>query len=245
MIASAPVTVTTTAGGQLVPRPAQRRAAQLDQHQRPARQGAADQGQRRRHVRDPAREPVPGGDAQDAAGDLRDGLPEPVPDPGRLRRRRLRDRLLARLAGAHQPARPGRHRPRGDRPQAVQLRLADVLRAGPAHVPVGLQHLAPRSASRSSATTSRPARRTRRAGTPACGTGRRSPSRTSGTRTTTTRPRRRARRASRTTTGPAAPARSSSRSSGPAASARTARPSTSSTRPTRARPSSRRTSTGR
>ena len=91
----------------------------------------------------------------------------------------------------------------------------------------------------------RPARRTRRAGTPVCGTGRRSPSRTSGTRTTTTRPRRRARRASRTTTGPAAPARSSSRSSGPAASARTARPSTSSTRTTRARRSSRRTSTTR
>jgi type 1 glutamine amidotransferase len=135
MTASAPVTVTTAQEGNWFLAP------HLDQHQRPARQGAADQGQRRRHVPDPAREPVPGGDGQDAAGDLRDGLPEPVPDPGRLRRHRLRDRLLAGLAGAYEIPRPGRHRPRGDRPQAVQLRLADVLRAEPAHVPVGLQHL--------------------------------------------------------------------------------------------------------
>ena len=42
------------------------------------------------------------------ARDLRDGLPQPLPDPGRRRRRRLRDRLLAGLQ--HPPAvpRPGR-----------------------------------------------------------------------------------------------------------------------------------------
>ena len=72
----------------------------VDQHQRPARQGAADQGRRRRQLRHPEGQPVPRGLGQDAAGDLRDGLPEPVPDPGRLRRRRLRDRLLAGLARA-------------------------------------------------------------------------------------------------------------------------------------------------
>ena len=38
-------------------------------------------------------------DGQDASGDLRYGLPEPVPDHPRQGRRRVRDRLLARLAG--------------------------------------------------------------------------------------------------------------------------------------------------
>ena len=37
--------------------------------------------------------------------------------------------------------RPGRHRPRGDRAQAVQLRLAALLRAEPAVLPLELQHL--------------------------------------------------------------------------------------------------------
>ena len=36
--------------------------------------------------------------------------------------------------------RAGRHRPRRDRAQAVQLRLAAVLLAGPAVLPLELQH---------------------------------------------------------------------------------------------------------
>ena len=69
------------------------------QHQRPARQGAAHQRQRRRLLHEPARATCSrSGTAEDPSGDLRDGLPQPVPDPGRRQRRRLRHRLLARLA---------------------------------------------------------------------------------------------------------------------------------------------------
>ena len=99
------------AGGRLVPA-ADRRRPPLDaEHQRPARQGPAHQGQGRRHHRrrrqqgrprhrhgrlhDPVRQPVPARSAgapqaQDPARDLRDGLPQPVPHPGRRERRRLR-----------------------------------------------------------------------------------------------------------------------------------------------------------
>ena len=91
------------------------------EHQRPARQGPPHQGQGRRHRRRrrqqgrllgsgtgaytiPAGQPVPArrgrAAGQDAAGDLRDGLPQPVPHPGRRERRRLHLRLLARRADA-------------------------------------------------------------------------------------------------------------------------------------------------
>ena len=64
--------------------------------------------------------------------------------------------------------RPGRHRPRRDRAQAVQLRLAAVHDARPAVLPLELQHqhAARRDRRRrTSATTRTAARRTRRAGT--------------------------------------------------------------------------------
>ena len=90
-------------------------APQRAEHERPARQGAAHQGQgrditaadankadfgtRRRRVHDPGRQPVPArrgrAAGQDPARGLRDGLPQPVPDPGRRERRRVRQRLLA------------------------------------------------------------------------------------------------------------------------------------------------------
>ncbi len=95
------------------------------------------------------------------------------------------------------------------------------------------------------AMTRRAGRRTSRAGTRASSTRRRSASPTSGTRSATTPPRRSAPRAWRPTTGPMAPARSSSPSSTRAASRRTARSSTATTPTTRARRSSRRTTTTR
>ena len=57
-----------------------------------------------------AGQPLPERHGQDPPGDLRDGLPQPVPDPGRRERRRLRHRLLARLADSAELPRPGRHR---------------------------------------------------------------------------------------------------------------------------------------
>ena len=71
-----------------------RRAALVGQHQRPARQAAAHQGRRRRQLHGARRQPVrprgplPGRDRQDAARDLLDGPPQPVP-----LRRRPGDRL--------------------------------------------------------------------------------------------------------------------------------------------------------
>ena len=88
----------------------------------------------------PAGQPVRAGHRQDAARGLRDGLPEPVPDPGRRERRRVRDRLLARLQHADGRPRSRGHRPRGDRPQAGQLRLAGLLPDGPRVLPLELQH---------------------------------------------------------------------------------------------------------
>ena len=70
----------------------------LRQHERPARQGAADQAAGRRHVHDPVRQPVRAGHGEHPPGDLRDGFPQPVPDE---RRQGDRHRLPRRL-------RPGR-----------------------------------------------------------------------------------------------------------------------------------------
>ena len=99
--------------------------------------------------------------------------------------------------------RAGRHRPRRDRAQAVQLRLAALLRAGPAVLPLELQHqhAAGRRRRRrtSAATRSAGPQNTSRWNTAAASSrldARRSPSRTSGTRSATTPTRRWARRAS-------------------------------------------------
>ena len=138
------VATATSVGGRPVQRSVRRRAPLGGQHERPARQGPADQRRGGRLVHEPDRQPVPrvrGPGRQDAAGDLRDGLPEPVPDPGRRERRRVRDGLLAGLAGPAELPRTGRRRPRGDRPQAVQLRLADLPGNDPALLQVELQHL--------------------------------------------------------------------------------------------------------
>ena len=77
----------------------------------------------------------------DAAGDLRDGLPEPVPDPGRLRRRRVRDRLLARLAAPPASLR-GRPAPDGLMIVRKPANYGWPMCYGPnlPIVPVGLQH---------------------------------------------------------------------------------------------------------
>ena len=88
-----------------------RRPRHVGEHERPARQAAADHARRRRRLHDPGGQPVPGGDRADPAGDLRDGLPQPVPllrRPGhRLDRpRRLRARLRHRAARRPR-ARPG------------------------------------------------------------------------------------------------------------------------------------------
>ena len=100
----------------------------------------AEENSVRRLVQRAGRQPVPGRDREDAAGDPLDGLPQPVPGPGRRGRRGVHRRLLAGLAEPDRPAgRPG-HRADRDRPQAVQLRLADVLQDRPPDVQVGLQH---------------------------------------------------------------------------------------------------------
>ena len=78
--------------------PSRRRAPRRGQHQRSARQDPAHQGPARRHVHDPAGQPVHAGHDGHAARDLRDGSAQPVPDEhrpavghagvGRLRSRR-------------------------------------------------------------------------------------------------------------------------------------------------------------
>ena len=55
-------------------------------------------------------------------------------------RRRVHHRLLARLADPHQLPRPGRHRPDDEGRRARELRLAAVLSARPAVLPLELQH---------------------------------------------------------------------------------------------------------
>ena len=252
-------TIATTQEGDLVPGAVRRRAPQRRQHERPARQGAAHPRQRRRLLHEPCRQPVPGVPGHrrpQPSRDLRDGLPQPVPDPGRRPRRRLRHRLLARLQRARELPRAGGHGPRRGGAQGRQLRLAALLRAEAPVLPLELQHLQAAGPDARGVRVRRPRPRaaeplalehgpdasTRRA-SPAASTSRRSPSRTSGTPTATTPTRRWARPAWRTTTGPAAAARSSSPSCTRPASPRTARLRTATTPTTRARRSSRRTTT--
>ena len=183
------------------------------------------------------------------------GFRNPFRDPGRRERRRLHHRLLAGRQHAAALPRPGRHRPLRDRAQAVQLRLADVLQARPAVLPVELPRVRarhhhgghPAAQPAEAARLRRPDPAQRLAlehrgrperWSPACETSRRSPTRTSGTRTATTTPRpllgtpclgrtRRHRARSRPARPPSA--RGCSRSCTPAASARTAWRSTTST----------------
>ena len=107
------------------------RAAHRGQHEQLQRQGAAhspaaepDRDRRRRRLHDPRREPVRAGHREHAARDLRDGLPQPVPD-------HHRPVHPERAAGQLRPGR-GHHgpepRPAGQRRvrhrHAGQLRLA-------------------------------------------------------------------------------------------------------------------------
>ena len=99
------VATATSAVGDLFNAPHVDARRSVAQHQRPARQGPADQRHGGRLVHEPDRQPVPrvrGPGRQDAARDLRHGLPQPVPDPGRRERRRVRDGLLAGLADTPQ-----------------------------------------------------------------------------------------------------------------------------------------------
>ena len=103
--------------------PGRRRAPRRGQHQRPARQDPAHQGPARRHVHDPAGQPVHARHDGHPGRDLRDGSAQPVPhdgrppvghaDVGRLRSRR----------------RPGRSRPRADGPGGVERGLDHGRRA--------------------------------------------------------------------------------------------------------------------
>ena len=113
------------------PQPGVRRAPHGRQHERPARQAAADPAEGRRRLRHPAGQPVRPRHAEDEARDLPDGPPQPVPVRGqRHERRRLHGGLLAgRRRGRSGP------RPRGSgaldaRAQAGQLRLALLRDAG-------------------------------------------------------------------------------------------------------------------
>ena len=79
------------------PEPGVRRPAQLGQHERPARQGAADQARPGDgDLHDSGRQPVRPRPERHAARDLRDGLPQPVPD---LRRQGDRLRLRRPTTG--------------------------------------------------------------------------------------------------------------------------------------------------
>ena len=133
------------AGG---PQPGLRRAAHLGQHQRPARQAPADHRGRRRQLHGPRGQPVRAGHREDPPGDLRDGLPQPVPV-----RRRQADRLdlPRRLRSGRRRGQPGPRSGRHGRVQPDQgpgqLRLAATASA---------------TTSRSSTTTSPPARPARR-----------------------------------------------------------------------------------
>ena len=156
-------------GGRLVPGALRRRAAQRAQHERPARQGAAHQGGRQRVVHGPERQPVRGRHAERAARDLRHGLPEPVPGPGRFQGHRVHDRLLARLPDPADAPRAAGHGPRRDRAGAGQLRLAGLHDAERPLLQVGLQPVdaagSGQPGQRSSATTRPRGRTTSRAGT--------------------------------------------------------------------------------
>ena len=78
----------------------------LRQHERPARQGAADQGRRGRHLHVPGRQHVPARHDGHQARDLRDGLPQPVPLHGRQE-----DRATSTSAStARTPAPPNANR---------------------------------------------------------------------------------------------------------------------------------------
>ena len=98
------------------------------QHQRPARQGAADQGERERDVHDPGRQPVRARHRQHPARDLRDGLPQPVPDERRQGHRHRLPRRLRPGRGHDQrqprPERAGRVQPDHRRPATTAGRTA-------------------------------------------------------------------------------------------------------------------------
>ena len=132
-----------------------RRGALGDEHERPPRQAAADQGQGRRHHPADFNKadygtggaytippgnlfPLVGGHAagEDEGRGLRDGLPEPVPAADRRERRRVRQRLLARLAQSAAVPRGSGRGPLPDRPAPGELRVAVLLREEPGGVPV-------------------------------------------------------------------------------------------------------------
>ena len=91
------------------PQPGLRRPPQRRQHERPARQDPADPSEGQRRLHDPEGQPVPQGQGEDQARDLRDGPAQPVPVRGQPRqRRRVRGRLLAGRRQGRPRARPGR-----------------------------------------------------------------------------------------------------------------------------------------
>ena len=141
----------TTTRGRLVSASDRRLPPFGAEHERPARQGPAHQGQVRGHhgrgrqqdrprlghrrVHDPRRQPVPARRrrtaGQDPARGLRHGLPQPVPDPGRRERRRLRQRLLAGrehpAAQSADPPAPGASRSCASRPTTGGRRATSAI----------------------------------------------------------------------------------------------------------------------
>ena len=100
----------------------------LGQHQRPARQAAAHQGEGRRRLHGAGRQPVQARHGADPPGDLRDGAAQRVPVRRRpAYRRRVPGRLLPGRLQPEPGARAGRARPLDAHRQAGELRLA-VLR---------------------------------------------------------------------------------------------------------------------
>ena len=143
--ATAPtLTLDTALEGGLVPATDGRRPPVVAEHQRPARQAAADQGQGRRHragrrptgptsarrrVHDPGRATCSRSPAERREKTRPEvyamGFRNPFRDPGRRERRRVHQRLLAGRGRSAAVARTGGHRPVHDRAAAGQLRLAD------------------------------------------------------------------------------------------------------------------------
>ena len=93
-IRSSPTATTPSTSGRA--EPGVRQPAQLGQHERPARQAAANPPEGGRRLQHPGRQPVPEGARSHSTGDLRDGPAQPVPVRGRPPpRRRPAGRLLA------------------------------------------------------------------------------------------------------------------------------------------------------
>ena len=170
----------------VTPQSGLRRPPHVREHERPARQAPADQGQRERQLHHPAGQPVPSGAGRHASRDLRDGLPQPVPLLGQPRQRATSTSATTRRTPRRRIPRAG---PRASAGGCIVRRAANYgwpFCMTPSDAYVDYDFTPGRAAVRREVQLLR-SRSTTRATTPACGSCRRSPSRTSGTRTTRAR----------------------------------------------------------